>query len=116
MGRTRRYDLPKVRRPHGQQHWQRVVLLLPPLWTPDVPLMEMSCPRCHYEKQPTVVRWKLYAESTRKHLGVYCATCGAWLKWLPQTAANRALVDPPVVNETQTLQPSQLTLLRQLGE
>lgn len=41
----------------------------------------------------TTLRWRL-AENRALHLGQYCARCGRWLRWLPQTEWALAVAPP----------------------
>ena len=44
----------------------------------------LVCRRCENLKVP-IVRW--HSGENVRHLGAYCADCGRWIKWLPQTPA-----------------------------
>ena len=48
--------------------------------TTRLPLME--CRHCTAKWFP-VVRWA--PGNGVSHMGAYCANCGLWLKWMPQT-------------------------------
>jgi hypothetical protein len=45
---------------------------------------------------PSVLRWHRWTQNGGGlHLGQFCATCGAWRRWIPQTTANLALAPEP---------------------
>lgn len=40
------------------------------------PPAPQSCPRCSGDN--------LFTQQRDRHVGLYCAPCGRWIKWLPQ--------------------------------
>jgi hypothetical protein len=53
----------------------------------------LTCYRCGAADAPRL-RWQTCSNG-RRHLRADCAVCGAFLKWLAQTADNVALVEVP---------------------
>lgn len=53
--------------------------------------LTLPCPRCGGEA-PVRLAWRQGRGVL--HLGAWCSSCGAWIKWLPQTPPLLRLAPP----------------------